>query len=243
LRLLIGIAAAARRRPILAALAGAVVAVLVWVAVIGVLAAIRGPRLVAQLDRAGALSFMPASLTPRRTCALLAVQDRTFYRHHGIGLLDGHLGHTTITQGICKRLFFDRFSRGFLRHRKLRLMVIAFGFDWRIPKDTQLRLFLNRVYLGSVDGGEILGFPAAAHAYFGKDLESLSEREYLALVAMPVAPKNYHVLREAEASAARVRSLQELVDGACAPQCLQNTPIVPCQARTRRSMLDGPGPS
>jgi len=79
-----------------------------------------------------------------RLCALLAAQDRTFYRHHGIGLGDSHFGHTTLTQSIGKGLFFKRFDPGLLRQRKVRLMVAAFAFDQRISKETQLRLFLNR---------------------------------------------------------------------------------------------------
>jgi hypothetical protein len=120
--------------------------------VITVPAFIRAPKLVAQLDVAGALPFVPTVLPGSRICALLSVQDPTFYRHQGIGLLDGAPGHTTVTQALCKRLYFKEFSPGLPRLGKIKLMIIAWAFDHRIPKDTQLRLFLNLAYFGSLDG-------------------------------------------------------------------------------------------
>jgi membrane carboxypeptidase/penicillin-binding protein len=136
-------------------------ALLSWVFWIAATSYIRAPRIVAELDRAGVLPFSASELPRSRLCALLVVQDPTFYRHQGIGLADGPLGHTTITQSIGKGLFFNSFKPGFLRHRKIHLMVAAWGFDRRISKDTQLRLFLNRAYFGSTGGREVVGFPAA----------------------------------------------------------------------------------
>jgi membrane carboxypeptidase/penicillin-binding protein len=190
----------------------------VGLAVVAVPAFIRAPRLVAQLDAAGILPFMPTALPGSRICALLAVQDPTIYRHQGIGLLAGPLGHTTVTQAICKGLFFNEFNPGLLRLGKVRLMIIAWAFDRRIPKDMQLRLFLNLTYFGSLDGKEIHGFPDAATSFFGKDLQSLSEQEYLGLVAMLRAPNTYHVVRNPQANAARVRDIRKLLERACAPE-------------------------
>jgi membrane carboxypeptidase/penicillin-binding protein len=109
-------------------------------------------------------------------------------------LADGPPGHTTITQAIGKRLFFDRFSPGLLHHRKIKLMVAAWAFDRRISKETQLRLFLNRVYIGSLEGKPVSGFPAAATAYYGKPLGQPSDSEYLGLAAMLEAHNRDHVI-------------------------------------------------
>lgn len=186
---------------------------LAWAAVTAVSAYLRAPQLVAELD----LPFAPSELPKRRICALLTVQDPSFYRHQGIGLLDGHLGHTTLTQGVCKGLYFNGFSPGALRQGKIKLMISAWAFDLQIPKDTQLRIFLNRAYFGSTDGKEILGFPAASTAFFGKDLRSISELEYLSLLAMLDAPNTYSVVRYPEANAARVRNIETQVESACGP--------------------------
>jgi membrane peptidoglycan carboxypeptidase len=114
-------------------------------------------------------------------------------------------------------------------------MIIAWAFDHRIPKDTQLRLFLNLAYFGSLDGKEIHGFPVAANSFFGKDLQSLSEHEYLALLAMLSAPNAYHVLRNPQANAARVRNIQKLLERACAPECIQQEHYEPCVSGPTKS--------
>jgi len=220
-----------RYRRLLIALVGVALVALVGLAVVAVPTIVRASRLVAQLDGAGALTFMPTALPGSRICALLAVQDPTFYRHQGIGLLEGPLGHTTVTQAVCKRLFFNEFSPGLLHIGKVKLMIIAWAFDRRIPKDTQLRLFLNLAYFGTLDGKEIHGFPAAATSLFGKDLQSLSEQEYLALVAMLRAPNTYHVLRNPQANATRVRDIRKLLERACAPECIRNEHYAPCVAK------------
>ena len=145
-------------------------ALLSWVFWIAATSYMRAPRMVAELDRAGVLAFSPSELPKSRLCALLVVQDPTFYRHWGIGLADGPPGHTTITQSIGKGLFFSGFDPGLLRHRKIRLMVAAWAFDRHISKDAQLRLFLNRAYFGGTGERAVIGFPAAASACYGKPL-------------------------------------------------------------------------
>jgi membrane carboxypeptidase/penicillin-binding protein len=186
--------------------------------------------MVSELDGAGLLPFSPSELPTRRSCALLAVQDATFYRHQGIGLADGRLGHTTITQSIGKGLFFNTFDPGLLRHRKIRLMVAAWAFDRRISKETQLRLFLNRAYFGSAGGREVIGFPAAAGAFYGKPLSRLSDSEYFGLLAMLEAPNSYHVVLQPKVNAERVARIQQKVQRACSDGCFQGDAPVPCAA-------------
>lgn len=207
-------------------------ALLSWVVWIAATSYVRAPKMMAELDQAGALPFSPSELPRSRLCALLAVDDPTFYRHHGIGLFDGPPGHTTITQAIGKGLFFDGFNPGFLRHRKIRLMIASWAFDRRISKEMQLRLFLNRAYFGGMDDGEVLGFPAAAQAFFGKPLDRVSDREYFGLLAMLVAPGRYHVLRQPQANAERVAWIQRQVERGCGDGCFQGAAPVPCTTAT-----------
>jgi membrane carboxypeptidase/penicillin-binding protein len=209
-------------------------ALLSWVSFVAAASYVRATKMVAELDRAGLLPFSPSELPRSRICALLAVQDATFYRHHGIGLADGPLGHTTITQSIGKSLFFDSFNPGLLHHRKIQLMVAAWAFDRRISKETQLRLFLNRAYFGSMGGREVIGFPAAAGAFYGKPLGRLSDSEYLGLLAMLVAPNSYHVVLQPKANAERVARIRQQVQIACAGGCFQGDAPVPCAATGAR---------
>jgi hypothetical protein len=223
-----------RTRLILTCLTAAATTLLLWMVWVVVGAYLMAPSLVAALDRAGVLSFWPSELPCSRLCALLVVQDRTFYRHQGIGLADGPLGHTTITQSVGKGFFFDGFDPGLLRHRKIRLMLASLGFDWRIPKDTQLRLFLNRAYFGTMNGRELIGFPAAASAFYGKTVAQLSDPEYLSLLAMLEAPNRYHPLRQPKVNADRVARIQEQVRHSCREGCFEGSAPVPCKAEIER---------
>jgi len=210
-----------------------VAALLVWAAWVAGITYMRAPRLVTELENTGALPFSPTELSRYRICALLVGDgDNTFYRHHGIGLADGPPGHTTITQAIGKRLFFDGFSPGLLHHRKIKLMVAAWVFDRRISKETQLRLFLNRVYIGSLEGKPVFGFPAAATAYYGKPLGQLSDSEYLGLVAMLEAPNRDHVILQPKANDKRAAWIRQQVQRACGEGCFQGEAPVPCSAAT-----------
>jgi membrane peptidoglycan carboxypeptidase len=194
------------------------------------IAYVRAPALVSAVERSGALALDPATLPAARICALLAVQDRAFFRHHGIGLFDGPPLHTTLTQSLCKGLYFEGFSPGVLRHRKIALMAYAVGFDLRVPKERQLRLFVNHAYLGAANGVEVHGLPNAARAYFRRDLAELTDQEYLALVGMLVAPSTYHVLLQPEASWKRARELATLTNASCPERCLRAPPYGPCAA-------------
>lgn len=211
-----------------------VVVLLSWVFWIAVTSYIQAPGMVSELDRAGVLAFSPSELPRSRLCALLVVQDPTFYRHQGIGLADGPLGHTTITQAIGKGLFFDGFNPGFLRHRKIQLMIAAWAFDRRIAKNTQLRLFLNQAYFGSVDGREVTGFPAAAGAFYGKPPGQMSDAEYLGLLAMLEAPTRYHLVHQSKLNAERVAMIRKRVQTACADGCFQGDAPVPCATTAAR---------
>ncbi len=208
-------ASTSRRRRVVAIFAALALLVCIWIGAVAVMAWIRAPKLVTGLDQAGALPLLPTQLSRWQTCALLSVQDPEFYGHRGVGLFKGPLGHTTITQAIAKGLFFERFTPGVFRQQKVKLMVMAWALDWRVPKETQLRVFLNRAYFGTVDGREVRGFQNAAATFFGKELSTLSEQQYLALVAMLVAPNAYDPRRHPEASAERVATLRSLVQQSC----------------------------
>lgn len=211
-----------------------VVVLLSYVLWIAVTLYIQAPEMVAALDRAGVLPFSASELPRSRLCALLVVQDPTFYRHQGIGIADGPPGHTTITQSIGKGLFFNGFDPGLLHHRKIRLIVAAWAFDRRISKDAQLRLFLNRAYFGGAGERAVIGFPAAAGAFYGKSLGQLSDSEYFGLLAMLEAPNRYHAVLQPKVNAERVAIIQQKVQRACGEGCFQGDVPVPCTTTAAR---------
>ena len=186
----------------------------------------RAPRLVAEVERAHPFPLSPAELPKSRLCPLLVVQDRTFFRHQGIGLTDGPPGHTTLTQGVGKHLFFRQYKPGLVG--KIRLMISAWAFDRRISKEKQLDIFLNRAYFGTFDGQSVNGFAAAASKFYGKDFRDLTDREFASILAMLDAPNRYDPLRHPEVNAERTRRIEQSVRRACREGCFTGPQPLPC---------------
>src|SRR5262245_32303757 len=91
---------------------------------------------------------------------LLSVEDPAFYSHNGIDLSTPGAGMTTITQGLVKRYYFDNFKPGVIA--KLKQSLIALILNRRVDKKTQLQLFVNSVYMGTIDGQDVIGLSDAA---------------------------------------------------------------------------------
>lgn len=143
--------------------------------------------------------------------ALLAIQDPNFYRHAGTDFGGGVMN--TISQSLCKTLYFDDYRRG---RQKLRQSLLArFALDPVISKNDQLDLFLGSVYLGHVDGQAVRGFRQGAAVHFGKSLDELAETEYLALLASLAAPNRIGPHADAEANAEQAGRIARLVNGEC----------------------------
>jgi membrane carboxypeptidase/penicillin-binding protein PbpC len=157
-----------------------------------------------------------ANLTPDQQQLLLKVQDPNFYAHSGADFSASASGWTTITEGLVKQLYFKQFHPGFLHLGKMRQILLAIGINRRVPKDEQLRLFINRVYLGNVDGRLVYGFEDAAHAYYGKQFAGLTRQEYVSLVATIVAPAEFNPATHRQENQERSARIERLVKGECA---------------------------
>lgn len=157
-----------------------------------------------------------ANLTPDQQQLLLKVQDPNFYSHPGADFSSSASGWTTITEGLVKQLYFKQFHPGFLHLGKLRQILLAIGFNRRVPKEEQLHLFINRVYLGNVDGRLVYGFDDAAHVYYGKQFAGLSRQEYVSLVATIVAPAAFNPATHRQENLERAARIERLLKGECA---------------------------
>jgi membrane peptidoglycan carboxypeptidase len=172
------------------------------------------------LARVSAREVPLASVPERRIAMLLAVEDPGFFRHRGIDFGTPGQGMTTMTQSLAKFLYFDRFTPGIA---KLELMLVArFALDPAASKQEQLEIFLNHARFGRFRGREVRGFADAARTFHGRPLSALSDREYLSLVAMLIAPNALDPVRHAEANAERVRRIEALLAGRCRPQGLRD---------------------
>ena len=169
-----------------------------------------------------------ASLPPEWVNALITVEDPTFWDNDGTDFHSPGAGITTITQGLSKQLYFERFAPGL---RKIELIVLAkFALTPTASKEEILNTFLNVAYMGHKDGEGIYGFETAAEAYYGRPLTRLSQREFLSLVAMAPAPNRLQPDRHPEANAARVARIERLLIGVCTPIDLQDVWLEGCAA-------------
>lgn len=150
-----------------------------------------------------------------RQAALLTVEDPNFYGHNGLDFGTPGQGNTNLTQALVKRLYFERFRPGFLKIEQV--LIARFVLSPSASKRDQLELFYNYAYLGRKDGRDVIGFPAAARAWFGRDYAVLDEDQYLALVAMLIAPDRLDPIRHPGENAERVRRIKALLAARCRP--------------------------
>jgi membrane peptidoglycan carboxypeptidase len=131
------------------------------------------------------------------------------FNNKGVDTKTPGTGKTTITQGLVKFYYFDHFERGV---QKIKQTLIArFVFDPYVPKDTQLLLFINEMYLGVQNKMQIKGLEDAAESYFNKPFRELSEDEYLSLIAMIRNPARFHVLKSQEQNKIRVARIKKVL--------------------------------
>ncbi|MBN2426876.1 MAG: penicillin-binding protein 1B [Deltaproteobacteria bacterium] len=132
--------------------------------------------------------------------ALIAVEDRRFYSHHGLdprGIARAIFatasgksvqGGSTLTQQLVKNFFLtpERTIR-----RKLTEMVMALLVELHYSKDEILETYINEVYLGQDGNRAIHGFGLASSYYFDKPLTYLGLSETALLVGMLKGPSYY----------------------------------------------------
>ncbi|MGO2891315.1 transglycosylase domain-containing protein [Enterococcus devriesei] len=125
--------------------------------------------------------------------ALVAIEDRRFYEHHGVdtqGLLTvavnaatgrGIRGASTITQQLVKNIYL---TPEVSISRKIEEMVMAQALEKRFSKHQILEYYLNNVYFGH----GAYGINAAAKVYFGKSINDTTLLEKATLVGITNNP-------------------------------------------------------
>lgn len=145
--------------------------------------------------------------------ALIAVEDRGFYLHHGIdlrgilrafvnNLLQGKItqGGSTLTQQLVKNFFLtpDRTIR-----RKLNEMIMAMLLEIHYSKRQILSAYINEVYLGQHGARAIHGFGTASEFYFTRPLNELRSDQLALLAALVRGASFYNPRRHPERARAR----------------------------------------
>ena len=159
------------------------------------------------------LDALPSSVVD----ALVATEDRRFYRHPGIDPLAlvraawtnmeaGRVvsGGSTVTMQVARVL---RGRQARTLPAKLAEMHLALRLELRLSKEEILALWLERVPFGNAT----YGIEAAARLYFGKAAQDLSTAEAAFLVGLPQSPSRYNPFRQgARAKARQGRVLQAM---------------------------------
>lgn len=146
--------------------------------------------------------------------AVLAVEDKRFYRHPGIDpIAIGRAlindiragayveGGSTITQQLAKNQFFTQDKK---LVRKVSEMFMAFKIESVLDKDKILELYVNSIFFGN--GYYCVG--DASLGYFGKSPSEMDFDECTLLAGIPNAPSNYNPVASPEL--ARQRQSQVL---------------------------------
>jgi penicillin-binding protein 1A len=148
-------------------------------------------------------------LSPWVAHAVVAAEDRRFYRHSGIdglamaraALANARAGRivqgaSSITQQLARMRLEDR-TRTY--RRKLREMVVALELERRFTKHEILEAYLNTIYFGN----GYYGVAAAAAGYFGKAPREIDPADAATLAALIPAPVTLSQPRSADQLRAR----------------------------------------
>jgi penicillin-binding protein 1A len=150
-----------------------------------------------------------AQVPPAFLQAILATEDRQFYKHWGINSLSlvraiftnvrhGRVkqGASTITQQLAWNLFLDH--RRTLT-RKIREAILALRIERSFSKDEILEMYVNQIYFG--EGA--YGLEAASRRFFGVPTAELTLEQCALLAGMPGNPAAFSPRRHPEAAQRR----------------------------------------
>lgn len=158
---------------------------------------IKGVQLASLHDEANREVVPLSRISPNLKRSLLAIEDSSFYYHHGVNLtgvgraLAANLkkggvseGGSTITMQLIKNLFLSQ-KRQF--SRKLAEAVLSIRLEQIFRKDEILEMYLNQVYWGHNN----YGAETAAQSYFGKHASDLNLAEGAMMAGVIAAPERY----------------------------------------------------
>ncbi len=142
--------------------------------------------------------------------AVLAIEDTRFFEHGGVdykGMVRAGLanfgrvksqGASTITMQVARNVYLSS-EKTFTR--KIYEVLLTFKLEHLLSKNQILEIYMNQIFLGN----RAYGFAAAADAYFGKPLKSVTVAEAAMLAGLPKAPSAYNPINNPKR--ARVRQL------------------------------------
>ena len=147
--------------------------------------------------------------------SVLAIEDRTFWKHPGFDLRGifrsgvNYLvsigkkkqGGSTITQQVVRNFLL---SKEKTLHRKALEIFYSYNLEKEVSKERILEIYCNAMFMGFGS----YGLGAAAHRYFGKDLKDLEVHQFALLAGLFQSPSRYNPHRHPKR--AKKRQLQVL---------------------------------
>ncbi|MEM8720274.1 MAG: DUF4407 domain-containing protein [Cyanobacteria bacterium P01_G01_bin.39] len=145
--------------------------------------------------------------SPYLVDALIASEDKRFYEHKGydkkglaraiVKTLQGKTeGGSTITMQLANKLFIEKSSTKNKYRKKIQQILLASRLEKQYSKDEILEVYLNRIYLSSQKGVQLLGFEKAAQFYFSKSAKDINLSESTTLVKMLPFPDQYNPIKD-----------------------------------------------
>lgn len=141
--------------------------------------------------------------------AVIAIEDKKFYEHHGFDILrigkaiitniqTGHIvqGASTITQQLVKNLYLD-FDKTW--ERKIEEAFLTIIAELQYNKEDILEAYLNTINYGNGN----YGVSNASSYYFNKEVNNLTLEEAILLAGIPKSPNKYNPVSNKEESLKR----------------------------------------
>ena len=129
--------------------------------------------------------------------ALVAVEDRRFYKHNGFDIIGTSRaiyndikanelleGGSTISQQLAKNLYFPQDNT---LQRKIAEIFMAMKIEREYEKEDVLEFYVNGIYYGS----GYYSIYDASEGYFDKEPKEMTDYECTLLVGIPNAPSIY----------------------------------------------------
>jgi penicillin-binding protein 1A len=173
------------------------------------------------VDRRGAPDAPPVdlkSLPAYVPQAVLAIEDRKFYRHWGVdfeglarafyvNMRAGRVvqGGSTLTQQLAKNLFLSSDQN---LKRKAQELLLSVWLESRFTKEEILSLYLARVYFGA----GAYGIDEASRRYFDKPPQNLTIAESALLAGLLKAPSRFNPVSSAKRAAERATVVLDVME-------------------------------
>lgn len=182
------------------------------------------------------------TLSDQQISTLLKIEDPSFWKNFGIDTVTPGQGKTTITQSVVPILLYrvqlqgwraklqNMYLKVWRRARKIDLGrdVMALAVAQKISKEQILRIFVEQVYMGSLNNESVFGLSNAAIKYFNKSLPNLSHMEFAKLVGMIKSPDFFNPFKNPNSFEDRSKRVLKLLNGSCLPEGLFDTDYSSC---------------